>query len=151
MNADWKFDDEALDALIRDATETIEPPAGFAERTRHALQREMAAAEPVRLRSNWLAPTLAAAAVLVLLLIGLRVQMAMNVQPMPPRETAHTIETSGDRVPTTVRVTFDKDHDAIVVREPTIHPNVTILWIHPVASPDRASLDAPDPRDEPVQ
>lgn len=147
MNADWRFDDDALDGLIRRATETVDPPAGFTQRVNAAIDSDKAdtrRSHPFRR----LSPVLAAAAVLALLFIGWRVQTLIG--PVPTMNTPVVVNTeagapeSGRAV---VRVSFEEENDAIVIREPSSNPDVTIMWIHPVASQHASAPDTPNERE----
>lgn len=138
-HADWRHDDAALDRLLREASDTVKPPADLVP----ALERLIARAdsEPVvmsveRTSFLWRSPLLGAAAMLALLILGHRVQQSSQPPPTAPRDTmvAHgpMQEQAASSTKAVVTVTFPHEHDAIVVPQLSDHPNVTILWVYPI-------------------
>ncbi len=135
MNPEWNHDDAALDALIRTATEGVQPSPTFLARLDRELVLHPRPAERSPLALTFRRSVLAAAAVMALLFTGWQLQSFTSSDRAPMTGTSRQQPSiSTESAPNAVHVSFESERDAIVVREPSTDPNVTILWIHPVTS-----------------
>jgi|SRR5690606_19307122 len=140
MNPEWNHDDASLDALIRTATEEVQPSTTFLARLERELVQRPDASSHASVVLKLRRSLLAAAAVVAMLFTGWQLQEfdgQIRVQNVDVPK--HTQDVSTEATPIAVLVSFKNEQDAIVLREPTTDPNVTILWIHPVTTTHAAA------------